>query len=176
MAAVHPEVSQQAVVKAALVLLERMGLPPADLAAVPAVPAVPQADTDLRRVHPGRVSGREHRHPAGIRLVLEVEWSSPGLGLRLQVQWLSGSPPLMLHDKQTLDDLGVASYKAADDFVVTPTIGSMSTGLHPFLALWSVLLGLSSLARYEPAAWSKRIDIDKSTESHRGQCRRESPR
>jgi hypothetical protein len=42
----------------------------------------------------------------------------------------------------------------------------MSTGLHPFLALWSVLLGLSSLARYEPAAWSKRTDIDKSAEAN----------
>ena len=34
MTAVHPEVSRQAVVEAALVLLERMGLTPADLAAV----------------------------------------------------------------------------------------------------------------------------------------------
>ena len=33
--AVHPDVSRQAVVDAALVLLERMGLSPADLAAVP---------------------------------------------------------------------------------------------------------------------------------------------
>ena len=72
----------------------------------------------------------------------------------------------MLHDKRTLDDLGVVSYKAADDFVVTPAIGSMSAGLHPFLALWAVLLGLSSLARYEPAAWSKMIDIDTSAEAN----------
>ena len=35
MTAVHPGASQQAVVEAALVLLERMGLSPADLAAVP---------------------------------------------------------------------------------------------------------------------------------------------
>jgi hypothetical protein len=35
MTAVNPEVSRQAVVEAALVLLERMGLSPADLAAVP---------------------------------------------------------------------------------------------------------------------------------------------
>ena len=35
MTAVHPDASQQAVVEAALVLLERMGLSPADLAAVP---------------------------------------------------------------------------------------------------------------------------------------------
>ena len=37
MTAVHPETSRQAVVEAALVLLERMGLTPADLAAVPQV-------------------------------------------------------------------------------------------------------------------------------------------
>jgi hypothetical protein len=96
----------------------------------------------------------------------KVQWSSPGLGLCLDVQWRSGSPPLMLHDKRSLDDLGVVSYKAADDFVVTPAIGSMQAGLHPFLALWAVLLGLSSLARYEPAAWSNMIDIDKSAEAN----------
>ena len=35
MTAVNPDASPQAVVEAALVLLERMGLSPADLAAVP---------------------------------------------------------------------------------------------------------------------------------------------
>jgi integrase/recombinase XerC len=35
MTAVTPEASRQAVVEAALVLLERMGLTPADLAAIP---------------------------------------------------------------------------------------------------------------------------------------------
>ena len=35
MTAVNPEASRQAVVEAALVLLERMGLSPADLAAIP---------------------------------------------------------------------------------------------------------------------------------------------
>jgi hypothetical protein len=35
MTAVHPEASRQAVVEAAMVLLERMGLTPADLTAVP---------------------------------------------------------------------------------------------------------------------------------------------
>jgi hypothetical protein len=40
--AVHPEASRQAVVEAALVLLERMGLTPADLLAAPAArPAAP---------------------------------------------------------------------------------------------------------------------------------------
>ncbi len=40
------------------------------------------------------------------------------------------------------------------------------TGLHPFLASWAVLLALSSLARYEPATWSKMIDIDQSAEAN----------
>jgi hypothetical protein len=57
------------------------------------------------------------------------------------------------------------SYKSADDLLVTPAIGSMSTGLHPFLALWAALLELSSLARYEPTAGSKMIDIDRSAEA-----------
>jgi hypothetical protein len=43
-------------------------------------------------------------------------------------------------EKVLAAELGVVSYKTADDFVVTPAIGSMSTGLHPFLALWAVLL------------------------------------
>ena len=43
MTAVHPQASRQAVVEAALVLLERMGLSPADLAAVP--PPRPEVPT-----------------------------------------------------------------------------------------------------------------------------------
>src|ERR1017187_8951377 len=42
MTAMHPDASQQDVVEAALVLLERMGLTPADLAAIPQTrPEVP---------------------------------------------------------------------------------------------------------------------------------------
>jgi len=41
MTAVNPEASRQAVVEAALVLLERMGLSPADLAGVPRIERLP---------------------------------------------------------------------------------------------------------------------------------------
>jgi hypothetical protein len=84
----------------------------------------------------------------------------------LSIEWRRGSPPLMLPDNKTLSDLGVACYRSDNDPVVTPAIGSMATGLHPFLALWAVLLALSSLARYEPATWSKMIDIDRSAEAN----------
>jgi len=93
-------------------------------------------------------------------------WSSVGPGLTLEIEWRSGPPGPGRLDRKTLDDLGVARYRSDDDFVITPAIGSMSTGLHPFLALWAVLLALSSLARYEPARWSKMIDIDRSSEAN----------
>jgi hypothetical protein len=107
---------------------------------------------------------RESR-PQVSRPMGRLEWASTGPGLRLGVEWCSGPPPLSLSDNRTLNELGVASYRFVGDFVVTPVIGSMSTGLHPILALWAVLLGLSSLARYEPAAWSNMIDIDRSPEA-----------
>ena len=68
MTAAHPNASQQAVVEAALVLLERMGLTPADLTAVPQ--QRPQVPT-FADVRPGRVGGGERRDQAGIWLVLE---------------------------------------------------------------------------------------------------------
>jgi hypothetical protein len=46
--------------------------------------------------------------------------------------------------------------------VLTPPIGKMTGPLHPVLAWWAVLQALSSLARYEPAAWEKMIDVDSS--------------
>jgi len=95
-----------------------------------------------------------------------LDWRSAGLGMGLSVEWRSGEPPLLLADSKTPGDLGVACYRSADDYVVTPAIGSMTTGLHPLLALWAVLLALSSLARYEPANWSKMIDIDRSAEAN----------
>jgi hypothetical protein len=67
---------------------------------------------------------------------------------------------------KTMSDLGILSYRSADDLVITPPIGSMSTGLHTMLALWAVLLRLSSLTRYEPATWSRIIDIDRSAQAN----------
>ena len=68
MTAVNPDTSRQAVVEAALVLLERMGLSPADLAAVP---QVRRPVPTFAEYVPGGVSGGQRRDPAGVRLVLE---------------------------------------------------------------------------------------------------------
>jgi hypothetical protein len=100
-----------------------------------------------------------------------LEWTSAGPGLGLHLEWHTGAEwgdgtPLMFPASKTINDLGVASYYSADDLVITPAIGSMSTALHPILALWAVLLALSSLARYEPATWSKMVDIDRSADAN----------
>lgn len=87
-----------------------------------------------------------------------VAWQGSGKLLELRAYWRTG--------QATVSELGVFCYRSDEDFVITPPVGSMSAGLHPILALWAVLLALSSLARYEPGAWSKLIDIDRSAEAN----------
>jgi hypothetical protein len=140
---------------------------------------IPRRVKDLYGEDPARVKEHLDRYPALRESTLQVsqpksrlKWTNAGPGLSLGVRWSraaesrSGSPPLMLSDSRTRDGLGVVSYRSADDLMVTPAIGSMSMGLHPILALWTVLLALSSLARYAPASWSKMIDIDRSAEAN----------
>ena len=113
-------------------------------------------------LYPALRSSVLHRSPSAGRL----DWRFEGPGAGLDVQWRDGTPPLTLAVTKTLDDLKVARYRSASDTLVTPAIGSMTSGLHPFLALWAVLLALSSLSRYQPATWSKMTDIDKSAEAN----------
>ncbi|HTX86135.1 MAG TPA: YaaC family protein [Streptosporangiaceae bacterium] len=139
---------------------------------------IPHRVKDLYGDDPAQVKRHLDHYPALRDSTLLVsgprqrlEWTSTGPGLGLRVKWRSGAElgngtPLMLADSKTIDDLGVASYYSADDFVITPAIGSMSAALHPILALWAVLLALSSLARYEPASWSKMADIDRSADAN----------
>jgi hypothetical protein len=56
-----------------------------------------------------------------------LEWASAGPGLSLRVEWWSESPSFANSDKmfassasKTINDLGVVSYKSADDFMITP--------------------------------------------------------
>jgi hypothetical protein len=149
------------------------GWPKTDTFARAEVNWIPRQARDLYGQDRVRVKEHLDRYPAlrGSMLRVsqpmgELDWHSAGPGMGLSVEWRSGSPPLMVADHKTLSDLGVACYRSADDSVVTPAIGSMATGLHPFLALWAVLLALSSLARYEPATWSKMVDIDRSAEAN----------
>ncbi|MEV6548758.1 hypothetical protein AB0M57_08590 [Streptomyces sp. NPDC051597] len=54
-------------------------------------------------------------------------------------------------------------YRGPSDSYAFPALGSMTGPVHPLLAWWAVLFGLSILARYEPASWAEIIDIDSSS-------------
>lgn len=45
---------------------------------------------------------------------------------------------------------------------LAPAVPGANRPLHPLMAWWGVLYLLSMLARYEPAAWTKHIDVNKS--------------
>ncbi|MFB9509946.1 YaaC family protein [Streptomyces aurantiacus] len=53
-------------------------------------------------------------------------------------------------------------YRGPSDAYAFPTLGSMGGPVHPLLAWWAALFGLSILARYEPEAWAEIVDIDGS--------------
>ncbi len=85
--------------------------------------------------------------------------------LSIEVHWREGDAPLRFRRSVAAASLGVLTYRSGRGFMVTPAVGTMPVGLHPILALWAVLLALSSLARYEPPTWSKMIDVDSSAEA-----------
>lgn len=95
----------------------------------------------------------------------EVSWEEAGPGFGLKLEWRDSSE-FRLPEHKTLSDLHACSYRSDDDIFVTPALASMTEGLHPMLALWAVLFGLSSLARYEPASWGRICDIDQSSEAN----------
>ncbi|MGW0553912.1 YaaC family protein [Streptomyces sp. NPDC002926] len=65
-----------------------------------------------------------------------------------------------LADRRTLIHTMTRPYGRARFLV--PAVGSNAKGVHPLMTWWAVLHTLSMLARYEPAQWSKHIDIDHS--------------
>jgi hypothetical protein len=54
----------------------------------------------------------------------------------------------------------IAGYECA-----YPTLDGSGKPLHPLVAWWAVLYGLSMLARYEPALWGRAIDVNQSKEA-----------
>jgi len=93
----------------------------------------------------------------------QVLWPSDGPpGYRLFVKFPNES--WTITDEELGRKVGLELWD--NFFVVTPSIGGMTSAFHPFLAWWAVLLALSSLARYEPAVWAQIIDIDHSPEAN----------
>ena len=78
MSAVNPGTSQQAVVEAALVLLERMGLSPADLAAVPQDRPVVPTFAEYVPVVPAAVSAGTRRAYGSYWNRITGQWAADG--------------------------------------------------------------------------------------------------
>jgi hypothetical protein len=51
-------------------------------------------------------------------------------------------------------------YLGDNDRWVFPRLGGGEIPLHPLLAWWALLFALSMVARYEPASWTKHLDVD----------------
>lgn len=154
-------------------LFSQEGWPKAQSFAQAEIHWIPPRVRELYGQDQAKVTAHSERYPSLRGSLLQnvqplggFHWRSVGPGMSLRLEWRDGTPPLMLPEYKTMGELGVARYRSQKDYLVTPAIGSMSTGLHPLLALWSVLLSLASLARYAPAGWSKMIDIDRSAEAN----------
>jgi len=94
-----------------------------------------------------------------------LDWTrdSTAMGMhRVRLFW-NLAQPTASQPAQPLEEK-VATWYRGQQFVF-PALGDNSKPLHPLLAWWAVLYALSMLARYEPCAWTKRADIDTSTEA-----------
>jgi hypothetical protein len=56
-------------------------------------------------------------------------------------------------------------YRGDDERYVYPALGGSDTPLYPLLAWWAILFALSMLARYQPASWTKHLDVDSSADA-----------
>ncbi|WP_432162819.1 YaaC family protein [Streptomyces tendae] len=57
-------------------------------------------------------------------------------------------------------------YRGPSDAYAFPALGNMRGPVHPLLAWWAALFGLSILARYEPESWAEIVDIDGSSSAN----------
>jgi hypothetical protein len=56
-------------------------------------------------------------------------------------------------------------YRDAGHNCVYPSLDEGDRPVHPIVVWWSVLFGLSMLARYGPEQWAEAIDVNRSAEA-----------
>lgn len=82
------------------------------------------------------------------RLYAQMNWEMP----------TSGHAPQAERDAYLR---GRGSQHAADYFFY-PEISAVGAAIHPLMCWWAVLYALSMLARYEPATWTKHLNLNES--------------
>lgn len=98
--------------------------------------------------------------PGGNSLRLrDPRWSKEVLrNNRLEIDWIDSN------GEQTSALEVVSPWLEEDSFgyVLEPLLGEQKDTIRPAAAMYACLLALSSLARYEPDAWSRALDRDKA--------------
>jgi hypothetical protein len=86
----------------------------------------------------------------------EVEYRFAGVALKTSLLMDVPDPG---PDASAVEERCAARYRG--EWWVLPTVAAMDRPMHPLLVWWSVTLALSSLARYEPEAWARLVDVDR---------------
>lgn len=97
----------------------------------------------------------------------------PGAVLRMPGDVLEMARAWPVSDAPLPDDLLGAHfawertepYLTQVDRSAYPTLGGADRQIQPFLAWWAALFALSMLARYEPASWTRHLDVDASPDA-----------
>ena len=125
------------------------------------VPAAMRATAEHQRPDVGAFLAR---YPAVHGSVMG--WISPTPPGGLPAYWME-SGEFMLEWQEPRDQRAQPAHvldgrltRYRGESLVLPTIAGADQVLHPLMVWWQVLYALSMLTRYEPARWTKMIDID----------------
>lgn len=113
---------------------------------------------------------QDEERQAAMAELLQPYTRAAGWGIVPSVRYSAGRPCVALAWPVERD--GQRGYKALDTvatqvgerFYLRPTLGDNDEEISLLMSWWALLLGLSSLARYEPAAWQSAIDVDTSAD------------
>jgi hypothetical protein len=110
------------------------------------------------------------QHLEAMEKLLEPCGRTRGWAIVPSVRYSAGRPCIAL-TWQLEDAQGRRGYRAIDEvatraggyFYLRPTLGVEDGEISILMTWWAALLALSSLARYEPAAWRAALDVDGSS-------------
>jgi hypothetical protein len=110
------------------------------------------------------------QHLEAMAKLLEPCGRTRGWAIVPSVRYSAGRPCIAL-TWQLQDAEGGRGYRAIDEvstragdyFYLRPTLGVEDGEINILMTWWAALLALSSLARYEPAAWRAALDVDSSS-------------
>jgi hypothetical protein len=89
--------------------------------------------------------------PGRVRLMRNDEY-----GWDADVRWPVESPG----ERALVAELRAPEYRSPQDRWLRPVLNESGDWLSPLMTWWALLYGLSMLARYHPAPWTRALDVD----------------